>query len=349
MFLAAAAAWFCLGCSRADIRNETIASANGDDIKVFELREFLGLRGGIGAATNVPVEKKKEALDRLVSGRLLAQDAVSLGMDNTEEYRSAIERNKQGVLIAALFRKEMDSKLKVKDKDVEAEAKKLREADKNLSEVDASFRARQALSEAGMRSIEGDLISASRKETSVAVDKELIKKIGTGGAVGDNAVLATAGGEKIAYGPVKRMLQAVPNGPRGGQDLSRNPTAIEKVLEREISGLTMAAYAKKQGIEGTDWARVVQKELERSVLINLLVEKVVPKNMTVTDKEIGESYAEHEKMFVRDGKKIPLSEVKEQIRNFLENRKRSRALEAYIEGLKKKAKITVNEALLPKV
>jgi competence CoiA-like predicted nuclease len=54
-------------------------------------------------------------------------------------------------------------------------------------------------------------------------------------------------------------------------------------------------------------------------------------------------------MLVREGKKIPLSAVKEQLRGFLENNKKRKALEDYIEGLKKKAKITVNESTLQKV
>ena len=344
-----AAMFVLLACSTPDVRNETVASANGDGIKVFELREFLGIRGGMTAASQVPAEKKKEALDRLVSGRLLAQEALARGLDNTGEYRDAIARNGQGVLIAALFRKEMASKLKIKDKEVEAEAKKLREADKNLSETDASFRARQALSEADMRRIEGELISAAKKATASSIDRELIEKIGKGGKFEDNVALATVGAEKISYGEVKRQIQAVSPGSHDGQVLSRIPMAIEKTLEREITGRALAAYAKKQGIEGSEWERSVRKELERSVLINLLADKVVPKDVPVTDKEIGDAYAEHAQMFVRDGKKIPLSEVKERIRGFLQNRRRSQALEAYIEGLRKKAKITVNEALLPKV
>jgi competence CoiA-like predicted nuclease len=54
-------------------------------------------------------------------------------------------------------------------------------------------------------------------------------------------------------------------------------------------------------------------------------------------------------MLVRDGKKVPLAAVKEQIRGFLQNNKRKKALEEYIEALKKKAKITVNEPALQKV
>ena len=54
-------------------------------------------------------------------------------------------------------------------------------------------------------------------------------------------------------------------------------------------------------------------------------------------------------MFIREGKKIPLAQVKDQLRAFLENTKRRKTLDEYVETLKKKAKITVNEAMLAKV
>jgi hypothetical protein len=52
------------GCSTKDAKNETVATVNGDDVKVVELREILGSRGGVVAVTNLPTEKKKEGLDR---------------------------------------------------------------------------------------------------------------------------------------------------------------------------------------------------------------------------------------------------------------------------------------------
>ncbi len=69
----------------------------------------------------------------------------------------------------------------------------------------------------------------------------------------------------------------------------------------------------------------------------------------MTDKEIESAYAEHGQMFVKDGKKIPLAQVKDQLRAFLENAKRRKALDEYVEALRKKAKITINESVLPKV
>ena len=349
LVVAAGLAWGLTGCSKSDIKNEAVASVNGEEIKVSELREVLGIRGGASPAAQLPAERKKEALDRLVAGRLLAQDARGKGLDNTAEFKKALAGNEPGILITALFRKEMESKGKADDKEVQAEARKLREADKNLSEKDADARAGQMVSEKLSRKIEGELIAAAKKEIPSSINQDQVGRIGKGEKVEDNAVLGTAGSENVSYGDVKRMIGALSPGSHGAQDLSKNPMVIEKILDRELTGRALAAYAKKQGVEGTDWAKTIRADLERSILISLLADKVIPKEVPVTDKEIGEAYAEHAEMFVRDGKKVPISAVKEQLRGFLQNNKKKKALEEYIEELKKKAKITVNESVLPKV
>jgi hypothetical protein len=88
--------------------------------------------------------------------------------------------------------------------------------------------------------------------------------------------------------------------------------------------------------------------MERSILIDLLARQELAEGTEVTDDEIAEAYKEHKQMFVRDGKEIPLLQVREQIRGFLQNEKKRKKIETYIEELKKKAKITVNEELLSK-
>jgi hypothetical protein len=244
----------------------------------------------------------------------------------------------------------METKAKADDQEVQAEAKKLKAADNNISEKDAEARAGQMVSEKMQRKVEGEIVAAAKKEAPPSIDRERIERIGKGEKVDDGAILATAGAEKISYGEVKQMIGAVsPGVPRGTAELSRNPMMIERILDRELTMRTLAAYAKKQGIEGTDWTKTVRKELERSILINLLAEKVAPKDIPVADNEIEAAYAEHAQMLVREGKKVPLSAVREQLRGFLQNNKRKKAIEDYIESLKKKAKITVNESTLQKV
>jgi hypothetical protein len=337
------------GCSTKDAKNETVATVNGDDVKVLELREFLGSRGGLVAVTNLPVEKKKEGLDRLVAIRLLAQDARAKGLDNTDAFRAALSGNEKGVWINALLRKEIASKVRVKDSDLKDEAKKMRGADNNLSESDAATKAGQAITEREVRKVEEELLAAAKKDTPASIDLESIGKIGKGEKMADDVALATVGGEKITYGQVRKVLQAAAPGPHGAEGLLKNPVAIQRVVDREATGVALHAYAKKQGLDGSEWLKSVRGEMERAVLVNLLAEKVAAKDVSVTEKEIEGAYAEHGQMFLRDGKKIPLAQVKDQLRAFLENAKRRKALDEYVESLKKKAKITVDEGVLSKV
>lgn len=337
-----------LACSSSDVRNETVALVNGDPIKAGELREFLGYRGGATPAANVPAERKKEALDRLIAGRLLAQEARTRGLDNTEEFRAAVRDNEPDILISALFSREL-SKLKVGETEIRNEAKKLRAADNTLSGKDADARAARAVFERKARGIEEELIASAKKATPGSVDQAAVERIVKGEKVPDDAVLATVGSEKISYGAVRRVLAGATAGQHGGQDLSRNPVAIGRVLDREVTGKALAAYAGKEGIAGSEWMAAARSNLERSILVSLLAEKVIFPKDAVTDKEVEAAYAEHAATFVRDGKKIPLKEVREKIRAYLGNEARRKAIEAYIADLRKKAKITINEGPLSKV
>jgi len=111
----------------------------------------------------------------------------------------------------------------------------------------------------------------------------------------------------------------------------------------------LAAYAKKQGVDGSEGYKSMRREMERFVLRSMVADNVIAKNVEVTDKEIEATYAEHSATMVRDGKKIPLAMVKEQIRAALRNEKGQKAVEVYIAELRKTAKITVNDAVLSKV
>jgi len=93
----------------------------------------------------------------------------------------------------------------------------------------------------------------------------------------------------------------------------------------------------------------MRQEMERFLLRGMVSDEVAAKNVEVTDKEIEAAYAEHSATMVRDGKKVPLAMVKEQIRAALRNEKGKKAIEAFIAEMRKKAKVTVNDAVLPKV
>ncbi len=354
MFLLAAGiagGMFVAGCSSKDVRQEAVATVNGDQIKGSELREFLGVPAGVFAVVDIPVEKKKEALDQLVAVRLLAQEGRSRGIDNTPEYKEILQRNDQLVRIKALVRKEIEGKFKVTDKEIKAEIAKVKEANKGISDADAATRAVKSVSDSRIRKIQEDLIAAAKKETAAAVDPKAVARIGKEENVPDNVVLASAGDEKILYGDVKKILRGLSPGgaPHGQSALSKNPVLVGNILERELTMRALAAYAKKQGVDGSEGYKSMRQEMERFVLRSLVADNVAAKNVEVTDKEIEAAYAEHSATMVRDGKKVPLAMVKEQIRAALRNEKGKKAIDAYLVELKKKAKITVNDAVLPKV
>ena len=342
---------FVAGCSGKDVRQDAVATVNGDEIKGTELREYLGVPAGVFAVVDIPVEKKKVALDQLVSLRLLAQDARSRGIDNTPEFKEILRQNDPFVRIRALVRKEVEGKLKVTDQEIKAEIVKVKEANKGISEADAAMRAVKSVSGSRIQKIQEDLIAAAKKETGAAIDPAAVERIGKGGNVPDNAVLASAGEDKILYGDVKKiLLRLSPAGaPPGQPDLSRNTTVVGNVLDRELTMRALAAYAKKQGVDGSEGYKAMRQEMERYVLRGMVLDNVAGKNVEVTDKEIEAAYAEHAAMMVRDGKKVPLNLVKEQLRAALRNEKGKKANDEYVADLKKKGKVTVNDAVLPKV
>jgi hypothetical protein len=342
---------FVAGCASKDVRQEAVATVNGEEIKGVELREILGVPAGVFALVDIPVERKKEALDQLVAVRLLAQEGRARGIDNTPRYKEALQRNEPLVRIKALVRKEIEVKLKVTPDEVKAEIAKVKEANKGISDADAVTRSVRSISDSRVRKIQEDLIAAAKKETAAAVDPKAVARIGKERNVPDNLVLASAGDERVLYGDVKMILRGLsPEGGAHGQaELSKNPTLVGNILERELTMRALSAYAKKQGVDGSEGYKAMRQEMERYVLRGMMLDNVASKNAEVTDKEIEAAYAEHSATMVRDGKKVPLAMVKEQIRAALRNQRGEKEVDAYLAELKKKAKITVNDAVLPKV
>lgn len=341
------------GCARKDTRPEAVATVNGEDIQVLELREKLGVPAGVFAVTSIPLEQKREALDRLVAGRLLAQDARSRGFDNTSQFREILRQNEQVARVSALFRKEIEGKVKLDDgdKDVQAEVAKLQGMKDKVSDADILERAKKKVAKNRIRKIREEMTATAMKETGAAVDQAMIDRIGKGESVPDNAVLASAGNEKILYGDVRKILQGVPQsaGNSGTGDLSKDPAMIANVVDRELTGKAIAVYAKKLVPDRSDVYKAERQNLERNILMSMMADNVVWKDATVTDKEIEAAYNENTGEMIRNGKKIPLTAVKERIRAYLENEKRNKALDAYIAELQKKAKITVNDVVLAKI
>ena len=302
---------FVAGCSGKDVRRETVATVNGEPIRVGELREFLGVPAGVFAVPDIPVERKKEALDQLVAVRLLAQEGRSLGLDNTPEFREILQRKEPLVRIKALLRKEIEAKLKVTDGEMKAEIAKVKKANQGISDADAAERAAKSVSVLRIKKIQTDLLAAAMKETAAAEDPKEMPRTRREEDEPDNVIPAGRGLEMRA----------------------------------------LVAYAKKQGVDDSEGYKSIRQEMERSVLRGMAADNV-SKNAVVTDGEFDAEFARSTEWYTRRGKKVPARaapKLKEAIRASLLKENRKKVVDEYIAGLRKKAKITVNDAALPKV
>ncbi len=340
------------GCSKKDFNREVVATVNGEDITVLELREYLGAPTGIFAFTSLPVESKKQAIDQLIAGRLVVQAGRAMGLDNTPQFKEAIRKNQIGVEVDALIRKEAAEKLKLDEKEVKAEAEKIKKENAGISDAEASSRASMAIIGRQIRQIQKDLVATARKETGAAIDNAVLERLGKGERLPDDTVLASAGDEKIRYGDVKKIIAEMPALPilQGQQNPEITKALVSRVVEQELVLRSLKAYSKAKKVEGTEGYRRAQRNMERAVIANMLFDNVAGKPPAVSDEEVAADYARRVQMMGEDKAKAPpFDAVKEQLREVLQNQKRRAVFTEYIEGLRKKGKVTVNESLLPKV
>jgi len=340
------------GCSKKDFNREVVATVNGDDISVLELRELLGAPTGIFAFPDVPVEQKKRAVDQLVAGRLVVQAALAMGLADTEEYKGTIRKNEIGVQVDALVRKEAREKLKLDEKEIKAEADKIKGENAGLSDAEAAGRASKAIVGRQLRKIQKDLVVAARQETGAAVDNAVLERIEKGESLPDDAVIASAGDEKILYGDVKKIIAEMPMLPIRPDQRTPEVTRalVGRILDQELVLRSLKAYSKKQGVGGTEEYKTARRNMESAVVANMLFDNVTGNLPAVSDQEVAADYARRVQMMQGDKAKAPpIDSVREQLREVLKNQKRRTAFEEYIEGLRKKGKVTVHEDLLPKV
>jgi hypothetical protein len=340
------------GCSKKDFNREVVATVNGDDITVLELRELLGAPTGIFAFPDVPVEQKKRAVDQLVAGRLVVQAALAMGLGDTEEYKGTLRKNEIGVQVDALIRKEAGEKLKLDEKEIKAEAEKIKGENAGLSDAEAAGRASKAIIGRQLRKIQKDLVVTAREETGAAVDNAVLERIGKGESLPDSAVLASAGDEKILYGDVKKIIGEMPMLPIRPDQRTPEVTRalVGRILEQELVLRSLKAYSKKRNIGGSEEYKTARRNMERAVVANMLFDNVTGGLPAVSDEEVAADYARRVQMMQGDKSKAPpIDAVREQLREVLKNQKRRAAFEEYIEGLRKKGKVTVHEELLPKV
>ncbi len=338
------------GCGSKGVVDETVATVNGNKITVLEVREAIGIPGGVVAASMFDIDQKKKVIDQIADARLLAQEARTLGYDNSSEFKEAVRGAESGLIVKGLFRKELAGMSKKIDGEIEAGTKELMAKDKSLKPGDARNRAGQTVFEGKLAQIQTEITAAARKAFPAKVDQATIARIAKGEAVPDDAIIGEAGSEKMTYAQAKGLVEKATRGTQHtGKDFMKDEKVLASVVNQDLSNRSLLAYAQKQGTGKSPSFELDRSLLENAVLIGLLAEKVIFKGVTVSDKEIENTYTEHKEMFAKEGKVTPLAEVRGQISEFLLNGKKQKAIEAFLAPLKAKAKVTVTESLVSKI
>lgn len=338
------------GCSSDGAINEPVATVNGTRITVMEVREAIGIPGGLVAASMLDPGQKKKAIDQIIETRLLASEARAMGFDNTSEFKEILRSAEGNIAIKGLFRKELDIRGKKLESEIEAAAKELSAKDKNLKPAEARFQAGQAVFDKKLGEIQREMTDAAQKAFPGKIESAVIAKIAGGEKFPDNTVVGSVGPDKMTYGEAKALVEKAMKGMKHpGKDFTTDEATLGSVIGQDLGNRSLLSYAKQQGGEKGRWHDLDRSLLENSILIGLLAEKVVFKDISATDKEIENAYDEHKDTFTKAGKLVPLAEVRGQIANFIENDKKRKAIEAYIVPLKAKAKISITESMVSKI
>jgi thioredoxin 1 len=149
--------------------------------------------------------------------------------------------------------------------------------------------------------------------------------------------LAVINDRKITVAEFERELAKVP--PPFQEVLKEEPREfLDQLILREV----LVEEAKRQGLKGNSAARGEEAELS---LIQDLLKKEVLDNIQVNPQEVQEVYRQHREEM---GKKS-LSEVTPVIEDAIREVKGKEKTEEYIDALKKKAKIEIDESRLQEI
>jgi len=173
----------------------------------------------------------------------------------------------------------------------------------------------------------------------------------------DSTVLAKIGRTKITVGDFKKqvdalppqMQQAVTSDPRARKDFLNDLIGIEVVLqEAKRQGLDKdAEFKKKQEQYRKDKEREIEEGLKNELFNSLLKKEIANKVAVPTDREVKEYYNKHKnEMRTPDGKILSFKAAEPQLKSWLFNKKQREVYLAYAQGLKAKAKITIDDKAL---
>ena len=155
-----------------------------------------------------------------------------------------------------------------------------------------------------------------------------------------DAAIATVNGEAITAAELDAVLAALPEEVRKTYQFSK-----ADLLDDLVTRLILLQEARRAEIEKTEtYRRIVEQAGEKAVdaqalLISAFVEDRVFAAVTATDEEVRCFYDENK---ARLPAETTFDQIKDRLKDLVARQKKLQALDEYIAGLKKKAKIVIS-------
>ncbi len=274
-----------------------LATVNGENISVKDLREFLGVRAGAHRVFGVPRARMKSALESIIAGRLLASEGRKKGYDKDKAFMKRYEDAKNDLYISSLFREKVGNVVTVTEGQIKDESKKIMEKEKKISEAEALQKATEGLYDKQFKESDNIIVAKAQKKISMKIKDETLKKISSGKTLVDSTAVATVNGDAVTYGEVKEELGNVAGHNVSG--LVKDVNALKAILKRISIKRGLLSYAMKEKVDERETFSQLKKNFENSLLVSLFIEKDLRKGLKVTVEEAKKEYDSHPEMFIQ--------------------------------------------------
>jgi len=157
-------------------------------------------------------------------------------------------------------------------------------------------------------------------------------------AVAKDKIIATVDGVAITQSQVDDLLKGLP---KQYDSVKNSKEFKDKIVQYLIDQQILLNEAKRKGIDKREDVKKAIENAKKQIITNALIADAISKEkITVSDKEISDYYNANKGSFKdTQGKPVPLATVKPYIERKLLAEKQKKAIDNYINSLKKTHKV----------
>jgi parvulin-like peptidyl-prolyl isomerase len=257
-----------------------------------ELHKSRRVGKALAEEQSFTVQDFKKFLDELIDKRLMAIEAVSLGLDSEKDLVNALNIYKLNLFLQRLREDEILSKVKVEDEEIEQYyleqlEKKKEESHKEETE-EMTQRDREAIRSGlfneKVKAPEKQYFARLREEATIEIKTDVLNSVSPDNIESRNKAVAYVNGEPILGIELLREFRT--------SDV-RDEEFIRATLERLISHKLLDQEAMSRGYEEEEEIKKRIKIYREKLLIEHFKKKAILPAVTVEEEEILGYYEEH--------------------------------------------------------